>query len=187
MLSLVDQNATKVLLFLAISPGSKYTRKEIKEKTGMNNVPLDQSLNMLSNLKLIEEKERLYSLNLENFFVKSTLNELKERFSNLPLKIQFILLEFISNVLKLKGINRIILFGSYAKLIYSEKSDIDIAIILDERTKEKGLVEKKISIIAEKLSKKHEKSIQVHFFTESDLKHKEDPLIKDILRGRILV
>ncbi len=184
IINLINKNLMKILLFLAISPGSKYSRKEIKEKTEMNNLPLDLSLIELINFKLINQKNKLYYINLENQIVKQLLEEIKE-LKTLPLKIQFILLDFISNTVKLRGIENIILFGSYSKLIYSEKSDIDIAVItkkLDETTN------KKISKIANKLSKKYKKEIQEHFFTQEDLQHKKDHLIKDVLKnGKVLI
>jgi predicted nucleotidyltransferase len=184
IINLINPHSARILLFLLISPGSRYTRKDIQEKTQMNNVPLDFALSELSNFKMILLQNKLYSLNLENDLVKLILQELSE-IKSLPLKIQFVILDFIYQIVKFRGIKRIILFGSYAKLIYSEKSDIDIAIVFDEPKKE---IQSKISKISEKLSKKHKKQIQEHFFTEKDMTHKEDPLIKDILRnGRELI
>jgi len=184
IINLIDKNYAKILLFLAISPGSRYSRKEIKEKTGMNNVPLDNSLNALINLKLINGENKIYSLNLENEIVQQLMKE-RQKISNLPLKVRFILLDFIDYALNLKSIDRIILFGSYSKLIFSEKSDIDIAVIFADKIKNKEKTEKKVSVFENKLSKKHKKNIQSHFFLEKDLKHKEDPLIRDILRNSI--
>ncbi len=184
IINLINKNLVKILLFLAISPGSRYFRKEIKEKTEMNNLPLDLSLIKLTNFKLINQNSKLYSINLDNQIVKQLLEEIKE-LKILPLRIQFILLDFISNTLMIRGIENIILFGSYSKLIYSEKSDIDIAIILKKLDKN---TKKKISNISNKLSKKYKKEIQEHFFTQEDLQHKKDPLIKDIVKnGKVLI
>jgi len=184
IINLIDKNYTKILLFLAISPGSRYSRKEIKEKTEMNNVPLDNSLNALVNLKLIKEENKIYSLNLDNEIIRQLLKE-KQKISNLPLKVQFILLDFIDYALNLKSIKNIILFGSYSKLIFSEKSDIDIAVVFADKIKNREKTEKKILAFEDKLSKKYRKEIQSHFFLEKDLKHKEDPLIRDILRNEM--
>ena len=186
ILNLIDKNHAKILLFLAVSPGSRYSRKEIKEKTGMNNVPLDNSLNALINLKLINEENKIYSLNLENEIVQQLMKE-KRKIFNLPLKVQFILLDFIDYALNLKSINRIILFGSSSKLIFSEKSDIDIAVIFADKIKNREKAEKKISAFEDKLSKKYRKEIQSHFFLEKDLERKEDTLIRDILRNGIFL
>jgi predicted nucleotidyltransferase len=183
IINLIDKNYAKIISFLAVSPGSRYSRKEIKEKTEMNNIPLDNSLNALSNLKIINESNRLYSLNLENSLIQQFMKE-RGRISNLPLNIQFMLIEFTGHISKLKSIKKIILFGSYSKLIFSEKSDVDLAIIFPDKIKAE-LTKNKISRFEDKLSKKYKKNIQSHFFTESDLKHKEDPLIRDILRNGI--
>ena len=187
LINFFNKNNARIMLFLALSPGSKYSRKEIKERTKLNNMPLDNSLNILLNLDAINEQKRLYYLNLENLFIQLLLKE-KTKMSNLPLKIQFLLLDFADYILRLKSIKEIILFGSYAKLIFSEKSDVDIAVILADKARNKEKIEKKISAFEKKLSKKYKKDIQIHFFNESDLKHKEDPLIKDILKnGRTLL
>jgi predicted nucleotidyltransferase len=184
IINLIDKNYSKILLLLIISPGSSYLREEIKEKTSMNNVPLDYALNALLNFKIINLREKLYSLNLENSLVQNIIKE-KDKFFSLPLKVQYIILEFIEKISKVKYINRIMLFGSYSKFIFTEKSDIDLAIILSDKVKEKDKIEKNISQFEDNISKKYKKNIQTHFFTESDLKHKEDPLIKDILRNDI--
>ena len=115
MLNLINRNSAKIILFLAISPGSRYLRKEIKEKTGIFNLTLDSALKELLTLKVIKEENRLYSLNFENALTDFLLKEIKNKFLNLPLKIQFIILEFVGNIDKLKGIEKIILFGSYVK------------------------------------------------------------------------
>ncbi|MEK6859722.1 MAG: nucleotidyltransferase domain-containing protein [Nanoarchaeota archaeon] len=181
LINLLDKSIAKILLFLEISPGSRYLRKDIKEKTNLNNMPLDISLAQMLNFKMILFKDKLYSLNLDNNIVKLITEENRE-FKQLPLKIQFVILDFIKNISKLKGITKIILFGSYSKLIYTDKSDIDIAIVFDENEKNRD-VKKKISLIVERLSRKHKKQIQEHFFSEKDLLHKEDALIKDIVRN----
>lgn len=185
IINLIEKNCAKILLLLAISPGSSYTRQEIKNKLEMNNITLDVSLRKLISLKLVKEKNKLHSPNLENYIIQKILGE-KQEMANLPLKIQVIISDFIDKATEFK-LKNIILFGSYAKLIFSDKSDIDLAVILNNE-ENKAKIEKAIIALASKLSKKHKKEIQVHFFSEADLKHKEDPLIKDILRnGRVLV
>ena len=148
----------------------------------MNNVPLDYALARLTALKIIKLNERLYSLNITDSFVEEMVKEVKDKFGNLPLKVQFEIFDFMHLTLRIDGISSLILFGSYAKLIYSDKSDIDIAVVF-ENVIELG-DEKKIEKIAEKISKEFRKEIQVHFFKGKDMKHKEDPLIKDILKNR---
>jgi predicted nucleotidyltransferase len=183
IINLFDIHSSKILLFLNISPGSRYTRKELSEMTNINNVPLDNSLSKLLNLKLIIHKDKHYSLNIDNPIIGLILKETSE-IKHLPLKIQYISLEFIQEIIKYRDIENVILFGSYAKLIHSDKSDIDIAIV----TKDIKDTRKKILLISDKLSKKYKKELQIHFFTKEELKHKKDPLIKDILKnGRSLL
>lgn len=178
IISLINKNSAKILILFSISPGRRYLRKEIQEKTEINNVPLDSSLAELLSFKLITKKRKIYSLNLENNLVSQILEELKE-ISYVPLKIKFMLNNFVSHISKFKEISSVVLFGSYSKLIFSDKSDIDIAVICESKED----IEGKIISIADKLSKEYKKDIHVNFFSESDLKHKKDPLIKDILRN----
>lgn len=185
IINLIDKNLARVLLFLAISPGSNYTREEIKNRIQMNNVPLDESLNRLLALGAIKLNGKTYHLNLDNEFIKNMIYEAKEILGNLPLVVQFEITNFIHGILKMDRIKKGILFGSYSKLIYSEKSDIDIALIM---CGDKKRSEKKIEIFADKISSEYKKRIEIHFFSEKDMKHREDPLIKDILKnGRVLV
>jgi len=184
IIHLIDKNYSKIILFLIVSPGSSYSREEIKEKTNMNNVPLDSALNTLLNLKIININKKIYSLNLNNSLIQYILKE-KNKLSNIPLRIQYIIIEFIEKISKLRQISKVMLFGSYSKLIFTEKSDIDMAIIFSNGIKEKNKTEKKILEYEESISKKYKTNIQTHFFIESDLKHKEDLLIKDILRNGI--
>lgn len=178
IISLFNKNSAKILLLFSISPGRRYLRKEIQKKTEINNVPLDASLAELLSFKLLIKKKNIYALNLENNLIIQILEELKE-ISSVPLKIKFILNDLVFYVSKVKEINRIILFGSYSKLIFSDKSDIDIAVICELKKE----TENKIIGIANKLSKEYKKEIHISFFTEQDLKHKKDALIKDILRN----
>lgn len=186
MLNLINKNSARILLFLAISPGSNYSRKEIKEKTSINNLPLDSYLTELLFFRMINKKNKLYSLNLENSLVKIILDETKGKFSNFPLKVKFILIDFIFQISKIKNIKNIILFGSYSKLVYTENSDIDLAVIFGRGLKNKEVVEKKIFNISEKISKRYKKEIQEHFFSEDDLK-KKDPLINDIVKNGLVL
>ncbi len=187
IVDLFDKNIAKVLSFFLISPGSKWTRKEIKEKTEMNNVPLDNALNKLLSLGIIRQEKNLLMLNPEDEF-KEIINRIRKEFVelNLPLRIFYIVAEISNKLSEISWIKNIYLFGSYAKLIYHEKSDIDLAIILDNKIKNKEKIEKNINKIIEKLNRKNKRKIEVHFFLEKDMKAK-DPLIKDILRGRKLI
>ena len=175
--NLFDKNIVKILTYFLISPGSRYKRKEIKEETEMNNAPLDNTLTKLKALKLISENKKLHALNFnieknkEIFYILS--NEYK--YFNIPYKIFNILVETAEKLSKYKSVKSVILFGSYAKLIQTENSDIDLSIIVENMTKKQtDKIKKEIG----KLSRK----IELHFFEEDDMKA-GDPLIKDILKN----
>ena len=173
--NLFDKNIIRILSYFLISPGSRYTRKEIKEKTQMNNIPLDSTLTKLKSLKLITENKKLHALNFsieKNKEIFSLISEEYKSF-NIPHKIFNTLIETAEKLSKIKDINSAILFGSYAKLIQTENSDIDIAVITKNKTNTTKL-KKEISKINSK--------IELHFFEEKDLKA-NDLLIKEILKN----
>lgn len=179
-----ERNIVKILTFFSVSPGSKLTRKEIQEKTLINNSPLDNSLTILTrNLILIKER-RFYSLNFENDCAKEILKIIKkehQRFKEIPLKVYFTLLDLSYKFSTMKNISSILLFGSYAKLIYTSKSDVDIAIILENYDKKQVPELKKI---INRPGKKYSQIVEEHFFQKSDLKE-NDPLIKEIKRNGV--
>jgi predicted nucleotidyltransferase len=81
--------------------------------------------------------------------------------------------------LVLKNIE-VYLFGSYAKLTFTPESDIDLAIVSDKHF---GVLEK----YALKIEKRYKTKIQLHFFGTDFTKHKEDPLVREILRNGIKI
>jgi predicted nucleotidyltransferase len=179
--NLFEKNIVKILTYFLISPGSRYTRKEIKEKTKMNNVPLDNTLTKLKNLKLLNENKKIYELNFKIEKNKEIFGIISSEYKyfNIPHEVFNIILESEEKLAKNKTVKSMILFGSYAKLIHTENSDIDIAIITKSKTKKQT---DKIKKETKRLNKK----LELHFFEENDLKA-NDPLIKDILRnGKVI-
>lgn len=184
LVNLINKNLASLILFFATSPGRRYTRKDIKNGAKMNNVPLDTSLRKIVNLGVIKKDKNLFYLNVEDELVKQLLSEIKDKFAGIPFKIQKIVIEFMSETLEIARIKNIILFGSYSKLIFTEHSDIDFAVVLENENPE---IKKKITLIAEKLSKKYKKKIHENFLLEEELKHKREPIVKEILNnGRVL-
>ena len=184
--NLFEKNIIKVLSFFLISPGSRYKRIEIKEKTQMNNIPLDIALRKLKSLKFIEENKNLYLLNFKVEENKEIFELISEEYKslNLPYKIFNILVEISDKLSRIQELKSVILFGSYAKLIHTEKSDIDLAIILENKLKNEQKTEKRIEQEIAKISKNYQKQIELHFYKQRDIKHnKSDPIIKDILRN----
>jgi predicted nucleotidyltransferase len=186
--TLIERNIAKIIALFLLSPGSKYTRKEIKEKTGMNNVPLDKALKKLLKTEMLKEEKNLLGLNPAEPEEAKKLKEIitadyRDKLNFVTLKIFYIILEASDKLSCIKEVKELVLFGSYAKLIYSEKSDIDFAVFLDKKIKNKEKTERKILKEMSKIEKRHKKKIEIHFFSEEDKKHKEDPLIKDILKN----
>lgn len=180
----LDRNVVKVLALFSISPGSKFSRNELKEKTMLNNVPLDNAIILLVNNKIVEKEKRFFSLNFKNPYTKiiiKLLNEEYLRFKELPLNVYYLLIDVSFSLSNIKNIENAYLFGSYAKLIHREDSDIDIAIIVDGKNKEPIF---NIKNAIKKIEKKYNRLIEEHFFKKNDLKQK-DPLIKEILRNNV--
>lgn len=175
---LFNKDVFKILSLFSISPGSRFKRNEIKEKTKLYNINLDLALNRLINLGLLKKDKNLYQINFENEIKKEILDLIiKEykRIREIPFRVYLLLIDFLEEISKNKEIEAY-LFGSYAKLIYKENSDIDIAVI-------NGKVNVKF---INKLEKKYGSKIEVHYFKKDEFyKNKKDPLIKEIIKNGI--
>lgn len=181
-----DKDTIKILTLFSVSPGSKFTRNEIKEKTMLNNVPLDSALGKLLKNKLLIKEKRFFNLNFENKNLRALMETVRKehlRFKEIPLKVYYILMDVSIVLSGIKNIMKIYLFGSYAKLIYTEKSDIDLAVILEKENKD---IINKIKKSINKIERKHNKSLELHFFDKKDM-HQKDPIIKEILRNNVEV
>jgi len=182
MLQIFNKDIVEVLTVFCLSPGSKFLRREIKEKTKLNNVNLDNALNILLNSRLIKKNKRYIFLNLEESkLVVSLLSSEYKQLKELPLNVYFSIIELLFYLSKWKKVS-VYLFGSYAKLIFHEKSDIDLAIIYDKLITEQ---KKELNKLISKIEKKHSTKIEPHFFGKSFYKNKKDPLVKDILKNGV--
>jgi len=182
MISLLfDKDMFKILTVFSLSPGSKFRRKEFKEKTKLNNIPLDNALSKLNKINILKKEKRLYSINFENINIKSILEIISKQYKYLkeiPLNVYFLLIDLISEIKLIKA--EIYLFGSYSKLIYKENSDIDIALL------DNNLEKETINKFIKKLEKKYNKNIELHIFNKTEFyKNKNDPLVKDIIKNGI--
>lgn len=181
---ILDKDAVIVLTLFSVSPGSKFARNEIKEKTMLNNVPLDNALTVLLNNGLLTKEKRFFSLNFENKNSREILGIIKNehlRFKEIPLEIYYLLLDASAAISNIKSIIKVYLFGSYAKLIYTDRSDIDLAVILEKD--DKGTIDK-IKKSVNKIEKKYGRSLELHFYEKKDVRQK-DPIIKEILKNNV--
>ena len=178
IIQVFNRDIMELLTIFSISPGSKFARKDLKERTKLNNINLDNALNILSNSNLIKKEKRLLMLNLDasKQIIKLISDEYKA-LKELPLNAYFSIASIIFFLSKSKNIHAF-LFGSFAKLVYNENSDIDIAIVSD-RIKEKE--KKELNKMVQKLESRYGKNIEVHYFGMDFYKNKKDPLVRDII------
>lgn len=180
---ILDQNIFKILSLFSISPGSRFNRKDIKDKTLLNNIPLDRGLVRLRKTGILSKKGNYYSLNFENDTAKTliaTLSKEYKRLKELPFDVYLVLADLVNELSIQKGAEAY-LFGSYSKLVYKEGSDIDIAILVIQKF-DKGGFKRKV----EKLGKTYKKNIELHFFDKIKFyKNKKDPLVKEIIKNGV--
>ena len=183
---LFDGNVAKIFALFSVSPGSKFSRNEIKEKTMLNNIPMDKALAVLLRNNVLLKEKRMYCLNFENNNTKEIIGLFKKeyvRFKEMPLKVYYALIDLSYLLSTNSNIKRVYLFGSFAKLIYTEKSDIDLAIVLKNEKKElMGDIRKAVA----KIERKYKKPIELHFFNKQDM-NKNDPIIKEIKKNSIIL
>src|SRR3989344_7864048 len=173
-----DKDVVKILTLFSLSPGSRFNRNQIKEKTLLNNVPLDNALNLLLQTGIIKKEKRLYSLNFDNIYYRKILDMISTQYKSLkeiPLKAYFIITDLSYELNSYKNIE-LYLFGSYSKLIYTKNSDIDLALLSNMKLN--------IHKIITKIEKRYNINIEIHYFSKNEFyKNKKDPLIKDILKN----
>ncbi len=184
--SMIDRNVMRILSVFSISPGARFLRKELKERTKLNNIPLESGITILLNQKILKKNKRYYELNFENKITQNILESVSSdqtKFKKIPLEIFFLLCELEKILNESKDTKDVYLFGSFAKLIYNQNSDVDIAIIYQNKINKNNIIKK-----AAKIEKKFSKEIQIHFFEKREFdKNKKDPLIKEIIRNGILL
>lgn len=176
-----DLDCFKILSVFGLAPGMRLRRQELKQKTKLNNVPLDNALARLVSAKILIKEKKLFAINFENPQSKQILNIISQQYKTmreLPLDVYFLLLDVASQLTTTKYIE-LWLFGSYAKLIYKENSDVDLALLVPKKYN-KEFVTKGL----QKLEKKYNKNIELHTFDKARFyKNKRDPLVKEIFRA----
>lgn len=180
---ILDNDAFKIMTVISLSRGSRFQRKELKERTRMNNVTIDKTLALLLNSGLISKKNRYFFLNLENEHAKEISEVIIRQYRQLreiPLDAYFSISDMILHLSRFKNIN-VYLFGSYSKLVFRQTSDIDLAIISDSISENKKEIQKAV----QKTEKKYNKKIEIHYFGSGFYKNKKDPLVAEILKNGI--
>jgi len=181
----------KILLVLSESPGKAVSRKEIRNLTRLGNRVITKFLILLEKFGVVMctkiGKVYYYKLNLTNPFTKYILDIItqeKKELNNPDFFILNILREFLYELtnINLENLYNVILFGSYAKRTYTKNSDIDVAIILENKNLEEELI---ITDLIEKLNKRFKKEIQPHYYTKKEFEEKKENIIKEIIKDGI--
>ena len=178
-----DKDSFKILSLFSRTPESGFNRSQIKEKTTMNNVPLDNALAKLLTTKILIKEGNIYRINFDNKYAKRILKIVSKQYrdlNELPLNVYFSLIDIVDNLSSMKKIE-VYLFGFYSGSDYSEKSDIDIALLVPKKI---GV--KRLNKLTEKPEKNYGKKIKIHDFIKDDFyKKKSDPQVTDILQNGI--
>ena len=174
------QNCMKINTLFSLSPGSRFNRKQIQEKVHLNNIPLDISLLRLVNSGILKRERNFYSIDFENNYSKKILDICGKQFKQLkelPLNVYYMLTDLAQYFSATKG-NELILFGSFAKLTYTAKSDADVALLYGINPDKR-----KIGTLISKLKNIYGKNIEIHYFEKKTFyKNKRDPMVKSILK-----
>lgn len=183
---LLGSKATwRILILYSESPGYRFTRPEIKKHTLLGNNSLTESLKDLLIQKILiikKEGKTYYQLNLSNPIAQKLVDLCKLEYAslnNLPYNLSLPMREFTMGIINITIPKRLILFGSIAKRIYREDSDIDLALITKEKISPSSNI--KITELIEKIEKRFKRKIQLHDFTEQEFKNlKNSQLLNNI-------
>ena len=183
----------RILFVLNEAPGKGVSRNEIKKIKKLGNKVLSKFLLILEKFEVILKikvgRAYYYKLNFNNPFVLNIIEIIKtekKELNNLDVDTANVIREFVYELtnLDLENISQIILFGSYAKRTYSERSDIDLALILKKKNLNNELL---ITEVLDKINKRFGVEIQPHYYTqvEFDKLKGKDRLVKEILKDGI--
>ncbi|MEK6886292.1 MAG: nucleotidyltransferase domain-containing protein [Nanoarchaeota archaeon] len=179
---MVTLNTLKMLE--SFKPQSRLTFKEIKKlsRQNSNNAVQKTIKDFLKDNILNKEKAGnviIYSLNLNSSLTLAYLNLLnEEKIKN----FQPIINNLKTSLLKKTASFILLIFGSYAKKTQKDTSDIDIAVITENK--------KNLIPILESFKRRELKKIDYHMFTEEEfkemLKEEQENLGKQIYKNSII-
>jgi|SRR3989344_5243309 len=181
---LFHSDCFKVLSLYGIFLGSRFNRSEIKQRTKLHNVLLDKALALLLSSGIVKKEKRYFSLNFENEYTQLIMELVRKQYKQmreLPLMIYHLIMDIVAAISIFKEME-VYLFGSYVKLIYTNKSDIDLAVIYTQKFNKKNQITKIVS----KIEKNYNKKIEVHYFEkEVFYRNKKDILVRSIIKDGI--
>lgn len=187
------RSSWKILFVLCEAPGKAVSKKEIRDLTKIGNKVINKFIDILKKFDIVTSskigKTNYYKINMNSQFAEKIIDiiKLEKKILNNPdFKSINILREFVYEMtnINFNNVIRIILFGSYAKRTYNSESDIDVAIILENKDNDDELI---IAETIEKLRKRFKKEIQLHYYTSKEFKElgKKSKLVQEIMKDGI--
>lgn len=169
-----SKSAWRILALFGESPGAGFTRQDCRKHTKLGNKALSAALKRLVAFGiLIKSKGQLslavYKLNQGNPYVRDLLSLLQRELTglnHLPYSFGAIAREFSREVIDSVDAHAIYLFGSVAKGTYRDDSDIDFAVVLEDKTPSQDMI---LNTIADKLSRKSNRKIQCFPMTHDQM------------------
>lgn len=185
-----SKSAWRTLLLYGESPGAGFTRQDLREHTKLGNKALSFALKRLVAFGILtKSKERLslavYKLNKESKYIQDILNLLqreRQDLNHLPYDFSAIAREFSREAVDSVDALSIYLFGSVAKGTYREDSDMDFAVVTEEKSPGQDMA---LNTICDRLSKKFKRKIQCFLMTQEQLTKKRTSLAEEILKHGI--
>lgn len=185
----------KILFVLSEAPGKGVSRTEIRRLTRLGNKVITKFTSLLEQGELISSskvgKTRYYKLNLSNPFTIQVLEMIrleKKNLNNPDFEALNIVREFTYELTNLAqdNLRRVILFGSYAKGTQTDNSDLDIAIIVNQRNSDSEIL---ITDAISRISKRFNKEIQPHYFSSGEFEKSKNKnkLVHEILKDGIVI
>lgn len=193
--ALGTRTSWKILLVLAEAPGKAVSRKEVRELTRLGNKVLTKFLLLLQTFDIIASnklgRKYYYKLNMSNPFTSQILELIaleKRKLNNPDFFLLSMLRDFVYELTNahLENLRKVILFGSYAKRTHTKASDVDLAVLLEERSPDDELL---ITEIIDALNKRYGKQIQPHYYTAEEFGKlsKTDRLAQEIAKDGIVL
>lgn len=180
-----------ILAEIYLKPGIHV--REIARKAGLGIPAVKNHLNKLLREKLVskrlEGRNLKFFLNMKNSYIISYLYQIEYmRLKKLPRAVKNIIFDFLSILAKKPTMT--IIFGSFAKGIYTKTSDLDVLLVFNE-IDEKNLkdIESKSRLVSGRYSLDLEpvyiswKEFREKFFDEKDAFIKEIKTNKIIING----
>ena len=174
----------RIIRLLISYPNKDFSTSDIEKFTGTKGGNLHRAIRKLTIYNIILKNKNLYRIYYANPLIESLIKifeKEKKYFQNIDQKELNIISDFTNELLKTyTDVKEIILFGSVARGMYSQKSDMDFMIIKEN-------ISHKIELQITKLTKKYERKIQFFLHTPKDFKDSKEPMIKEVKKEGILI